>query len=268
MIRSYASTFARPRALFGVVSVGLMALGATLTGCVSTPVPGYGAQVAHEGFVPARTAILPCRIWPSHARYKGLPLTSLADAGITELCADLDLFVIQSFDNQPYMKGFSPKFVLKALETAGVASTEATIGKLWAWQGNDPEGAAGAPSAPALYQALLAKRPEWQEWLAGASAAVRNADAILMPFLLYADERRYDDRGLAVVERKAGVALLLIDTASGALIWAGGREAAVPTKRLTRGNVPGDLAPAPWDAVMERLQSEDLWRDYPGRQVF
>ena len=32
--------------------------------------------------------------------------------------------------------------------------------------------------------------------------------------------------------------------------------------------LPENLAPAPWENVVERLLTEDLWRDYPGRQVF
>jgi hypothetical protein len=71
-----------------------------------------------------------------------------------------------------------------------------------------------------------------------------------------------------VAERAAGVALLLIDTNSGALLWAGGREAVLPEKRLGGGNVAGTLALPPWSGVEARLLTEELWRDFPGRQVF
>jgi hypothetical protein len=242
----------------------LLATTLAAASCVTTtPDAAFGVAPGAAGFVPARTAILPCHPWPSGARFKTLPLTSLNDAGVQELCTKLDAYVVASFDNQPYMKAFSPKFVVKALETAHVENDATAIARLFARDGDKGQ---DATSPPAYYAASPAERPEWTAWVANAASAAKNADALLMPFVLYGDERRYDDRGLIVAERQAGVALLLVATATGKLIWSGGREAAVPTKRLGRAAEPPPM-PA-WDLVLERLLTEDLWRDYPGRQVF
>lgn len=183
---------------------------------------------------------------------------------MAELCAKFDGYVLEGFNSQPYMKAFSPKFVVKALDTAKVETADSAINRLWTHRADS----GSVTNPPAYYVGALVNRPEWQLWLSTLSAAARNADAILLPFILYGDERHYDDRGLQVAERSAGVAMLLISTADGALIWAGGREATVPVKRLSVGGAAEAAVAPPWENVLERLFTEDLWREYPGRQVF
>lgn len=232
---------------------------------MSTPEPAtYGIQAEHQSYVPARTAILPCRVWPEGARYKKLPLTSAKDQEIQALCAAVDEYVLDAFDNQPYMKGFTPKFVQKQLEAAGKAQAAQNLATLWAHQAGD---CADCLTPPAFYDRSIPQRTAWLDWLHGISTSVRNADAVLLPFVTFAYDKRYDDRGLDVHERAAGVVLLLVDTAKGELLWAGGREAQVPAKRLRSANVTGELLPPDWQLVKERLLSEDLWREYPGRQT-
>jgi hypothetical protein len=225
---------------------------------------GYGIQPEHQSCVPARTLILPCRAWPDGARYKSLPLTSAKDQEIAALCAAVDQYVLDAFNNQPYMKGFTPKFVQKQLDAAGKGGLIAGLAGEWAHQAGD---CADCATPPGYYQASLPKRTAWLEWLSTISETVRNADAVLLPFVTFAYDKRYDDRGLDVHERAAGVVLLLVDTAKGELLWAGGREAQVPAKRLRSANVTTELAPPDWRVVQERLLSDDLWREYPGRQT-
>lgn len=243
----------------------LLALG-LLSACTAHKTASYGIQDSHASFVPARTAIFPCRIWPPAARSKAMPLSSASDATLQELCSKLDAFVVSAFDKQPYMKAFSPKFVTNALATGAVESLDTALPRLWNARDDGTTALQAAQGPSEIYRATIARREDWLAWLARASQAARNADAALMPFVTYADERRFEDRGLKVAERAAGVALLLVDTASGALIWAGGREAQVPVKRLGLGATAPE--PPPWDIVLERLLTEDLWREYPGRQVF
>lgn len=233
--------------------------------CVSTPPAAtYGIQPEHQSYVPARTAIFPCRAWPDGARYEMLPLTSAKEPEIQALCAAVDEYVLDGFDNQPFMKGFTPKFVQKQLDATGKGQLAETLPGLWGHEAGD---CADCPSPPAYYHRSLPQRTAWLTWLHGLSGAVRNADAVLLPFVTFAYDKRYDDRGLDVHERAAGVVLLLVDTAKGELLWAGGREAQVPAKRLRSANVTGDLPPPDWKLVKERLLSDDLWREYPGRQT-
>lgn len=235
--------------------------------CASTSTPpGYGIQEGHLGYVPARVAILPCRAWPAGARFETLPLMGAKEAEVTALCQAFDAQVIAAFEGQPYMKGFSPKFVGKRLEEAGRPGALLEVETLWRHGDN---GCATCGSAPAYYSQSIGPRTPWVAWLATFSTTVRNADAVLMPFVMYAYQKTYNDRGLVVAERAAGVTMLLIDTSSADLLWAGGRDAVVPAKRLEKASPPKEpLAPPPWEVLNERLYTEDLWRDYPGRQVF
>lgn len=236
-----------------------------LSGCVSGPEPAtYGIQTEHQSYVPARTAIIPCRIWPDGARYKKLPLTSAKESEVQALCAAIDEYVLDAFSNQPFMKGFTPKFVQRQLEAAGKGTLAQNLASLWAHESGD---CADCETPPAYYDRSIPRRTPWLAWLNTLSTSVRNADAVLMPFVTFAYDKRYDDRGLDVHERAAGVVLLLVDTAKGDLLWAGGREAVVPAKRLRSGNVQAELAPPDWQLVKERLLSDDLWREYPGRQT-
>ncbi len=250
-----------------LILVGTLALASLTTSCTTTaPEPGYGIQDGHLGYVPARIAIVPCRVWPAGARFESLPLSSAKDLEMAALCTAFDAQVVAAFEGQPYMKGFSPKFVATRLTEAGRAGALAEIETLWRHGTND---CMSCSSAPAFYTKSITPRTDWVAWLASFSTAVRNADAILMPFVMYAYEKTYNDRGLVVAERAAGLSLLLVDTGTAELLWAGGRQAVVPAKRLESTSPPKEpLVPPPWEVLHERVFAEDLWRDFPGRQVF
>lgn len=255
------------RCLFTLRMILVMVAALLASGCVTNPETSAhnGVQPEHAGYVPARIAILPCIAWPSGARYKVLPLTSAKDADLQALCSGLDAYVIAGFNGQPYMKGFSPKAVLKSLDDSSQEGLLEQLPALWLHTSGD---CADCTTPPAYYRTTIARRPAWLQWLNTLSKGARNADAALLPFVTYAYGKSYDDRGLAVAERAAGVALLLVDTNNGELLWSGGREAAVQSKRLEGGNVAGPLTPPTWSAVAERLYTEELWREFPGRQVF
>jgi hypothetical protein len=205
---------------------------------------------------------LPCVAWPEATRPEGVRLTNAAAADVQALCATFDAFVIEGFGGQPHMKGFSPAFVTKVLAEAGQGTPAAKIAETWRHAQGD---CAECKGPVAFYTATIAPRPQWRVWLGELSRAVRNADAILLPILTYAAERSFDDRGLRVAERAGGAALLLVDTASGQLLWAGGRDAAAARETLSGAAVQAGLAPPPWTETAERLFTEDLWRAFPGR---
>lgn len=234
--------------------------------CVTVPEPvEQGVQPGLAGFVPARIAIAPCRPWPAPARFPALPLTSVADADLSARCAAVDAAVLKAFDGQPFMRGFSPKFVTGSLANAGAPQLLDQLAGLWRREANDCE---DCKSVAAYYTSSLAPRAPYRAWLGDLSRNVRNADAVLLPFVTFAFERRYDDRGLLVAERAFGVSLLLVGTDRGELIWAGTRSAVAPTKRLAaRGEADALVLPA-WTAVEERVFTEELWRDFPGRQIY
>lgn len=246
----------------------------TIIGCTTTGddqsggrSSDYGVQLGLEGFVPARIAIVPCQGWPSIAYYPGRRPMNAPQSALELICKKYDEFVLQGFDRQPYMKGLSPKFVEKSLALKKLPLSNEIVGKLWAKKAGPCSGCANPPQ---FYTFKIATLPEWEIWVGQVSQAARSADALLMPMVVSLEESRYADRGIVVAERAAQVSLFLIDTASGKLLWAGGRQVFLPEKRLSSG--PGSvdaagLEPPPWDDVAARLFVEPLWQDFPGRKT-
>lgn len=234
--------------------------------CTSTtPTVDYGLQPDHASYVPARIAVLPCAVWPGGAKYKSLPATNVPEADLKEICTHFDKYVIQGFENQPFMRGFSPKNLEKLLQTAGQPQAISEIPNLWAHKAND---CADCDNAAAFYRASIEPRPEWRAWLSNLSKSARNADAVLMPFILYMYTEQVNERGLQVARRAAGVTLLLIDTNYGYLLWAGGRRAEVLNQRLVGLKMDPQMQAPGNDKLLERLLVEDLLKDFPGRQVY
>lgn|GEM_PF-939280 len=255
------SPFGLARALISVLACSLICLAACTT-------PGkeatWGVQPDRASLVPARTAILPCRPWPTTARFHSLPLTSLKDAELKSICDQFDAFVVDGFKAQPYMRGLSPRLIIKVLEAE---KNPLLLQKGFdTWSGATPATCNLCTSAPGFYSSAVTSRPEWRKWLADFGLTAKSADALLIPFVMYAYENEHDDRGLLEKRRAAGVALLLVESATGALIWAGGQEAVAATKDLHTAATVKDLAFAPWEKVMQRLLVNNIWRDYPGRQ--
>ncbi len=227
----------------------------------------YGVQLGLDGFVPARIAIVPCQGWPSIAYYPGRRPTNAPQSALEYICNKYDEFILQGFDRQPYMKGLSPKFVEKSLAAKNLPLLNQIVAKLWAKKAGPCPGCANPPQ---YYTLKIAPLPDWEIWVGQVSQAARSADALLIPMVVSLEESRYVDRGIAVAERASQVSLFLIDTASGKLLWAGGRQVFLPEKRLSPGpgsvNAAG-LEPPPWDDVAARLFVEPLWQDFPGRKT-
>lgn len=248
--------------------IGCIGLLATLStvGCTHTqPFAELGIQPDHRAFIPARIAMLECSDWPNRTLFTGFPPSNVADVTIAAMCTEFDKYVIEGFSGQPYMRGYSPAGVAKALDRAEQVTLLASWPKTLEHQAGD---CATCPNAAAFYQTSLKDRPAWRAWLQQFSSHMNQADAVLMPFVIYARERIFNDRGMWVAERDAHVSLLLIATDTGDLIWAGGRSGLARHQKMDQGKV-AEVVPYPaWDIVMERLFVENLWRGFPGRQVY
>jgi hypothetical protein len=176
----------------------------------------------------------------------------------------MDTFVLKGFEGQPYMKGFTPNFVRKAmLATPEPLALDAIQNIAAAHPGACRE----TPSLAACYNRSMASDASWLLWLNKLSTKVRHADAVLIPFLDTVHERRYDDRGLQHAERRVEASLLLVATSNGALIWTGARQGVAVSKRL-RGEGPLDHLSYPgWSAAEGSLYEGAFWHDFPGRQI-
>ncbi len=230
----------------------------------SVEVPN-GVASEHAGYVPARIAVINCQMWPSGARYKKQPLTNVPEGDLAPLCAKLDEFVLSGFKDQPYMRGYSPAWVEKFLEQANAAGLSKELPKLWAHQKSDCK---DCMSAASFYKNSIEARTDWRLWLSKFSDSVRHADAVLMPFITYAYDSEYTDRGLVVAKRAVGVSILLVDTNAGYLLWSSARDAYSSSQKLFASNVDSKPALPGWDEVYQRSFVEDLWAEFPGRQFY
>lgn len=237
-----------------------------LLSCTTTSefVP-YGVQEEHASFVPARIAVLPCQVWPNGARYKSLPMSNIKELEIQELCKQFDKFVIDGFKDQPYMRGFSPKWVMKFLTESNFSGGIDQIRTLWRHNKGD---CSQCQNPPSFYKSSISSRVDWRTWLNNFSKAVRNADAVLVPFIFYAFETSYNDRGIHVAKKAAGATLLLIDTNNANLLWAGGREAETANQKAETKNKKQELKSPDWPVLFGRLYISDMWQEFPGRQVY
>ena len=222
-------------------------------------------QEDHVGFVPARISILPCATWPEGSRYKTKPLSNAKADTFNLLCASFDKFVLEGFSGQPFMKGFSPNFVQKAFATGGKPDHLSALAPLL---DRTPSDCMECDNIAAFYRRSIANRTPLQLWLAETSRMTKNSDAVLLPTILYAWERRYNDRGVLVLERSASAALLLISTANGDLIWAQSRAAVVPVRVLESSLNNQTPTPPEWSTVSGQIFTEHIWADFPGRQVY
>lgn len=227
----------------------------------------YGINPARRGFVPARIALLSCARWPDRAtRIKNIPMINRPDAEIGTLCEEFDKYIADGFDNQPFMKGLSTKLVEKLTTTAALTpSLKEVFQEEWRSLAADCQ---DCPNLPTFYQHSIRTRPQWQVWLTKFSNASKGADAVLIPFVLSTSTRKEDDRGVWRSIRGGTVAMLLIDTNDGSLIWSQARDAEVIYKALSSTTKAADLAEPPYEDIKRRLLTDSLWLEFPGRQIY
>lgn len=222
-------------------------------------------QPGHLGYVPARIAILPCQAWPNPSRYQSLPLTNTTKEVQDSICKAFNDYVLKGFSAQPYMRGYSPNGVQKALAASEESISTDELTSSWTHLAADCN---QCDDFISFYRQSIEPRENWIAFLSKFSKAVHNSDAILLPLLMHSYERKRNDRGLLIAERSAGVAMMLIDTTTGNLLWAGARNALVPNKVLEDRTSLQNISFPDWQSSYDRLFIEDLWASFPGRQVF
>ena len=78
-------------------------------------------------------------------------------------------------------------------------------------------------------------------------------------------EDKENDRGLLLSKRSIGLALLLIDTQTGDLIWTTKRQSLLSSKTLEKSGAPDFPEFPKWDLVLQENLIDSLWREYPGK---
>lgn len=243
-------------------------------GC-TPPLPDevpFGVSPTKAGYIPARIALVSCMSWPERSsRMKSQAFTTANVEDTGKLCAEFDQFVAAGFDNQPFMKGYSPKFVERLYGAAGM-TPQLNLAIAQQWQAKIGDCATCATPA-AFYNASIAPRKQWTVWLSEfskstATKETTGADALLLPIIVHYSVANENDRGLVVARRSAFVSMLLIDISSGELIWSGGREADVVSKAYAEDPRAKTLQPPDQEELKRRLFTDALWLGFPGRQVY
>ena len=220
----------------------------------------YGVQPEQLAKIPARIAVLPCRSWPEGARFIDQATIEIPPSDRQALCQAFDTYVLQGFEGQTYMRGLSPKVVKTLLEQNKEPNFLAQLDELWFRPGQACE-ACRHPAS--YYNEVIAPRIEWRTWLVNLSRLTSQADAVLLPLFVTAKQGEINDRGLLFNNRQAAIALLLIDTNNGQLIWMGGRQ----TESLAPKTSSTDTALPDPVTFFKNLFALDLWLEFPGRQI-
>ena len=274
MIRLFTSlanqVFGRPRIRpSSQIRIGIFLLTVGLTSCVRSQTAGkeFGINPMRTGFVPARIALAPCIAWPDRStKILGLPFINRPANETAELCQELSKYMAEGFDNQPFMKGISQKLTEKLFgANSQILSLADSIGQEWVSQSKDCQTCGTLPS---FYNSSIKPRPTWQIWLNNFAATTKGSDAILIPMVLSLNTRDGDDRGILESIRSGAVAMLLIDTNDGSLIWSGGREAEVINKALANTTTRTQMKSPPALDLQRRLVTDALWLEFPGRQIY
>lgn len=214
-------------------------------------------------YIPARTAILPCQRWPSTSSFESLRLTNASKEEISAICTAFDEFIIAGFESQPFMQGMTPRFVQKLLSQA---TPPVTINAGFATWQREAQDCTDCDTPLEFYTRSIAQRETWRMWLHQTSKATRDADAMLIPFLVYAYKDKVNNRGVVEARRVGGVLIILIDTSTGEVIWSQTRDAEVSNKKLQTDPGSNQLEVPTTDTLLSRLLTQDLWLEYPGRQ--
>ena len=232
-------------------------------GCITDHQPlKYGIQEDYLGYIPAQIAVLSCIEWPLKARFKTQLPTNIAAEDFTSLCEAFDQYVLKSFSNQPFVKGLTPKLTSKLLEQSEQSHQISEIVQIW---NHDPSRCLNCRDPFSTYEESLKNNLDWRMWLNNFSKYTRYTDALLLPTIVAALERRYNDRGLLISERHLKVVILLIDTNNAHIQWIGQRSASITNQKLRSGG--SEFPPYPqWDKLHERVFTNGLWIDFPGRQ--
>lgn len=234
-----------------------------LTGCFSTDYPyQYGLQDPIDSYASARIAVLNCKQWPNSATIENSGRLNTGPTISNQLCRIFDIELLKSFKGQPFVKGKSPRSIKKLITNSESPELLENLFSEW----DTPDNCEVCNDPVQYYKYYLAEKLEWIRYINSFSTATDYSDAVLLPLVTEASEEQVNDTGIVRAKRKAKVVVFLIDTDSGKLKWAGTRTASASNSVF--GNEIGDkkIVYPDWDIVYQRLFSNILWIDFPGRQ--
>lgn len=233
-----------------------------LLGCTNEYKYKYGVQSPINSYAAARIAVLKCHIWPKTATLQGV---GMLNAGVTimeQLCDTFNKELLRSFKGQPFVKGKSPRTVERLLLERNKKELLNTIFSEW----DTPRDCEVCEDPVQYYKYHLATKKAWIKFTNEVSVGTGYSDAILLPLVLNANENLVNERGLIRAKRQAKVIALLLDAETGELKWAGTKTASASNSEFNNDIGDKKLLFPDWDIVYQRLFSNTLWIEFPGRQ--
>lgn len=260
-INSIGSKISCCQIVFCKLAVSLSLI--VLNGCFGTNYDfKYGIQSPSASYASASIAVLECNFWPSTAAVKEVGEINTGPTIRAQICDTFNKELLKSFRGQPYVKGRSPRSIEKILRERN--RLELLTGIFDEWQ--TPADCEYCEDPVQYYKYHLENNPNWIKYTNELSRATDFSDAALLPIVTHAKESHINERGLIRAKREAKVVVFLFDLESGALLWAGNRNASASNSSFNNDIGDNKLLFPDWDIVYQRLFANSLWADFPGRQ--
>lgn len=240
----------------------LFLLALALTSCQTPPLRS-GIQPNYMAINPAAVVAVPVFVLANPANSNASVDHSIILS--EQIIPLMESKIIASFDHQPNINGYPFSVVRKIIST----QNENTLTRLdksmretaQRFSSHDiktrlliTKACLNRKNFLEFYSYCLAQNPEWISSLNSLSAHVLNADSALVVVIDHLSE----DNAHKQHEIHASVAVLLVDTNNGKLIW--GNEKTVQKKSLAENSkLPN------WPEVISDMFAQDFWNEFPGR---
>lgn len=227
----------------------LMALFPVGFSCQSSSLSN-GLQEKYDFYLAARIAFLPC-----------MKLT-VKDTDPNEfklISATIDSKILEEFQYQPFVNGFSPSVVKDFLKKhdKNQMLTELKNFLLSHDKTQNPI---------KFYLDHIKNKANWLIFLKDLSHNVGFSDAIFLPLITHSSEKKVNKRGLLMALRTLELTLLLIEVETGELIWLNQRKIQLSNKHLIHPpNFNYPEYPS-WRKFENKLIVKALWKKFPGWQ--
>lgn len=244
-----------------LLGILMIALGGSV-GCV-TPLPtAEGLQKEFAALNPARIAAFPPILMPHPSHALTIDPATLMTYDVK---AVVESKILSAFKNQPGVNGISFNAVRAALKSNPqlIETIDSEVRKTAQLTSNTltreylllSKACQQHQNLLGFYKFCVTESPNWRNQLNQFSAAVYNADAMLLPFIT-AVEKKLEQESYVV---RFGIAVMLIDTNTGKLMW--GRDAveqiAMPSEKKQFAEVK---------TIIDAAFSEKFWANFPGRR--
>lgn len=233
-----------------------------LFGCQTTHLK-TGTQSSYAAVNPASIIAVPILTIPNPA--KATSSIDLATISSEQIIPQIEKKVISSFEGQPHINGYPFSVVKNAIETEkpsildGLNKTMHSVANRFSSRDIKERllitsQCSRRSNFIEFYSYCLANDSNWIDSLNALSARVLNSDSALFIVIDNLNTQIHKDQ----YEITASVAVLLIDTNNGKLIWAN-------EKTVTKSSLQNQKTLPSWSALIDEIFTQDFWNEFPGR---